>query len=65
MICTPQKDGKTEFTRPSQSLALDVVFSTMFEIKNQLSVVRSKSIGDIVCDIYICNNDIKLITLIC
>jgi len=49
----------------SRPLALDVVFSTMSEIKNQLSAIRSQSIGDIVCDIYACNNDIKLITVIC
>ena len=48
----------------SQPLALDVVFSTMSKIKNQLSVVRNQSIKDIFYDIYVCNNDIKLITLI-
>ena len=48
----------------SRPLALDAVFSMMSEIKNQLSAVRSQSIRDIVCDIYVCNNDIKQITLI-
>ena len=50
---------------PVPSIVLNAVFSTMSEIKNQLSAVRSQSIRDIVCDIYACNNDIELITLIC